>query len=61
MIHIEFHVTRLKVKVIMTYNKTIISSTVAMNVYNVKTSYFIFQSKMKRGNYMSNFGSKGQR
>ena len=31
-----------------------------MNVFNVKTSYFIFQQKMKTGSYKSNFGSKGQ-
>ena len=41
--HIEFLVTRLKVKVIMTHKQTIISSAIAMNVVNVKTSYFIFQ------------------
>ena len=32
-----------------------------MYVFNVKTSYFIFQRLIKRGSYMSNFGSKGQR
>ena len=41
--HIEFPVIRLKVKVIMTHKQTIISSSIAMNVFNVKTSYFIFQ------------------
>ena len=41
--HIEFQVTRLEVKVIMTHKQTIISSAITMNVVNVKTSYFIFQ------------------
>ena len=41
--HIEFQVTRLKVKVIMNHKQTIISRAIAMNVLNVKTSYFIFQ------------------
>ena len=41
--HIEFKVTRLKVKVIMSYKQTIISSAIAMDVFNVNTSYFIFQ------------------
>ena len=61
--HIEFQFTRLKVKVIMTQKQTItcISSVIAMNLFNIKTSYFILQQKMKSGNYMSNFVSKGQR
>ena len=41
--HIEFQVTRLKVKVIMSHEQTIISSAIAINIFNVKTSYFIFQ------------------
>ena len=41
--HIEFQVTRLKVKVIMSHKQTIISSAMAMNVVNVMTSYIIFQ------------------
>ena len=41
--HIEFQVTRLKVKVIMTHKQTIISIAIAMNVFNVKTFYIIFQ------------------
>ena len=40
---IEFRVTRFKVKVIMSQKQAIISSAIAMNVFNVKTSYFIFQ------------------
>ena len=42
-IYIEFQVTLLKVKVIYSLKQTIISSAIAMNVFNVKTSYFIFQ------------------
>ena len=34
----EFQVTRLKVKVIMIHKSAIISSTIAMNVFNVKAS-----------------------
>ena len=52
----------------MSYKQTIISSAIAMNVFSVKTSYFIFQQLMnifqqlmKRGSYMSILGSKGQR
>ena len=41
--HIEFQVTCLKIKVIMTHKQTIISSAIAMDIFNVKTSYFIFQ------------------
>ena len=59
--HIESQVTRLKVKVIMTHKQTIISGAMAMNVFNVKTSYFIFQQKMTSGNCKSKLGSKGQR
>ena len=39
--HNGFQVTRLKVKVIMTHKQTIISSAIAINVFNVNTSYFI--------------------
>ena len=38
--HVEIQVTRLKVKVIMTHKQTIISSAIAMNVFNVNTFYF---------------------
>ena len=55
--HIEFQVTRLKVKVIMTHKQTIISSAIARNVFNVKTSYFLFQQLLTRGGYISNIGS----
>ena len=41
--HIVFQVTCLKVKVIMTDKQTIISSAIAMNIFNVNTYYFIFQ------------------
>ena len=41
--NIEFQVTRSKVKVIMSYKQTIISSAIAKDVFNVNTSYFIFQ------------------
>ena len=41
--HKEFQVTRLKVKVIMTHKQTIISSAIAMDVFNEYTSYFISQ------------------
>ena len=37
--HIEFQVTRLKVKVIMSHKETIISSAIAINIFNEKTSY----------------------
>ena len=40
----EFQVTRLKVKVIMCYKQTIISSAIAMNVFNINTSYFMAHS-----------------
>ena len=40
----------------MTKKQTIISSAIAMIVFNIKTSYFIFQQKMKSGSYMSSFG-----
>ena len=39
----EFQVTRLKVNVIKTHKQIIISYVIAMNVFSVKTSYFIFQ------------------
>ena len=35
--HIEFQVTRVKVKVIMTHKQTIIFNAIAMNVFNVNT------------------------
>ena len=41
--HIKFQVTHSKVKVIVSYKQTIIASAIAMNVFNVNTSYFIFQ------------------
>ena len=59
--HIEFQVTRLKFRVIMTHKQTIISNEIAMNVFNANLFYFIFQQYMKSGSYKSNFGSKGQR
>ena len=45
----------------MTHKQTIISSAIAIDVFNVKDSYFIFKQKMESGSYKSNFGSKGQR
>ena len=41
--HIEFQVTHLKVKVIMTDYQTIKSSAMAMTVFSENTSYFIFK------------------
>ena len=46
-------------EVIMTHKQTNICSAIAMNVFNGKTTYFLFQRYI--GSYMSNFGSKGQR
>ena len=45
---IEFQVTSLKVKVIMTHKQTNIIGAIAMNAFNTKTSYFIFQTKRGR-------------
>ena len=41
--HIKSQVTRPKVKVLKTHKQTIISSAIAINVFNVKASYFMFQ------------------
>ena len=37
------------------------ATPIAMNVFNIKAPYFIFQRKMERGSHLMSVGSKGQR
>ena len=57
-IDIEVQVTRLNVKVIMTHKQTIISSAIAINAFNIKASYFIFQRRWKEEASFRTLGEK---